>query len=136
HDSAAFLLAGGDVLSVSLPDGTARPALHEPWVQALAAEEDGALIATGAGGAAMRLDGSRRWSLPARGAGPARAALVQRGVVALQREGTGLHNAADGVLLATLPAARAAALGWDFSCVLLGEREVSLHRLATHLSLL
>ncbi|HET9754743.1 MAG TPA: PQQ-binding-like beta-propeller repeat protein [Myxococcales bacterium] len=136
HDSAAFLLAGDGVLSVGLPDGTARPALHEPWVQVLAAEEDGALIATGAGGAAMRLDGPRRWSLPAHGAEPARAALVQRGIVVVQRAGTELHNAADGVLLATLPAARAAATGSDFSCVLLGEREVSLHRLATHLSLL
>ena len=136
HDNAAFVLAGGDVLSVALPDGTARPALHEPWAQLLCAEDDGALIATGAGGAARRLDGSRRWSVPAQGAEPARAALSQRGIVALQRGGTALHNAADGVLLARLPAARAAALGADLSCVLVGEREVSLHRLATHLSLL
>jgi putative pyrroloquinoline-quinone binding quinoprotein len=136
HDSAAFVLAGGDILSVSLPDGTARPALHEPWAQVLAAEEDGALIATGAGGAASRLDGSRRWSVTAQGTEPARPALVQRGIVALPLGGTALHNAADGVLLARLPAARAAALGPDLCCVLLGEREVSLHRLATHLSLL
>lgn len=136
YDSTAFVLAGGDVLSVSLPDGTARPALHEPWAEVLVAEEDGALIATGAGGAAMRLDGPRRWSLAAQGTEPARAALVQRGIVALQRGGTALHNAADGVLLALLPAARAAGLGPDLSCVLLGEREVSLYRLATHLSLL
>ena len=43
---------------------------------------------------------------------------------------------AEGLPLAQLPPARAAALGMDLSCALIQDDMVSLHRLATHLSLL
>jgi hypothetical protein len=83
----------------------------------------------------MRLDGRKRWSI-APGGGAAGPALLRRGVLLLHREGTELYDAAEGLPLARLPAARAAALGPDLSCALLEGGEVSLHRLATHLSVL
>jgi hypothetical protein len=108
-----------------------------PWVRELSLSDDlETLIATGDGGAAARLDEkcAALWSLPAEGDAPAAPALLQREVVLLQRGPISLHDAAQGLPLAQLPAARAAALGADLSVTLLHESEVSMHRLATHLS--
>jgi len=83
----------------------------------------------------MRIDGRKRWALSAvsKAAAPA---LLRRGVLLVLRHGVELHDAAEGLLLAQLPQARAAALGSDLCCVLVHEGSVSLHRLASHLSLL
>jgi hypothetical protein len=133
----ALLLAGGAALSFSLADGRPRAPIALPWARHLAAcDEDGAVIATGDGGAAARLD-SKRWSVPADGPAPALPALVDRGVVLLHRSSTALYDAAEGLPLAHLPSARAATLAADLSCALLhGDGEISMHRLTTHLSVL
>jgi outer membrane protein assembly factor BamB len=133
----ALLLAGGAALSFSLADGRPRAPIALPWARHLAAcDEDGAVIATGDGGAAARLD-SKRWSVPADGPAPALPALVDRGVVLLHRSATALYDAAEGLPLAHLPSARAATLAADLSCALLhGDGEISMHRLTTHLSVL
>src|SRR2546422_308860 len=117
----------------SLGGGERRSRFELGWARHLLSDEDGALIAVGPGGAAMRLDGRKRWSID--GAGDASAAgVLRRGVLLLQRGPTELYDAADGLLVAQLPAARAAALGADLCCALLHEDAVSLHKLATHLS--
>jgi outer membrane protein assembly factor BamB len=135
HEGAVFLLGGGEVLSFSLREGAPRAVLKLPWAEQLVAEDDGALIAAGAGGAAMRLDGRKRWSLTASGVAPA-AAILRRGILLLHRTETELYDAAEGLPVAQLPPARAAALGADLSCALVHDGAVSLHRLATHLSLI
>ncbi|HUJ29330.1 MAG TPA: PQQ-binding-like beta-propeller repeat protein, partial [Myxococcales bacterium] len=76
-EGAAWLLGGGAVLSFALPDGAAKPPASLPWARALAAEEDGPVVATGDEGVA-RLDG-RRWTQPDFRSGA--PALLQRGVV-------------------------------------------------------
>jgi hypothetical protein len=133
----ALLLAGGSALSFSLADGRPRPPIALPWARHLAVcDEDGAVIATGDGGAASRLD-SKRWSVPADGPTPAMPALIERGVALLHRSATELFDAAEGLPLAHLPPARAATLAADLSCALLhGDGEISVHRLTTHLSVL
>ena len=135
-EGSALLLAGGALLSFALGDGGPRAPVPLPWARHLSVSEDPEIIvATGDGGAAARLDG-KRWSLAAEdGAGPA-PAVIQRGVVLLQRANTCLHGAAEGLLLAQLPPARQAALGADLSCALLLEKEIAVHRLAAHLSVL
>ena len=105
-----------------------------PWAEQIVCEDDGALIAAGPGGAAMRLDGRKRWAIAASGNTQA-PALLHRGVVLLHRGPVELIDAAEGLPLAQLPPARAAALGVDLSCALIQDDAVSLHRLATHLSL-
>ena len=131
-EGAAWLLAGGSALSFALHDGAPRPPLALGWARALAAEEDGAVVATGDEGA-MRLDG-RRWSQPEfRSDAPA---LLQRGVVLVRGAQLGLLNAADGLLLASLPAAEQVALAADLTCALLEGESVAVHRMTTHLSLL
>jgi len=133
HDGAVAVLAGGAVSTFSLGDGERRGRIELGWARNLLSDEDGALIAVGPGGTAMRLDGRKRWSID--GAGDASAAgVLRRGVLLLQRGPTELYDAADGLLVAQLPAARAAALGADLCCALLHEDAVSLHKLATHLS--
>jgi len=133
HDGAVAVLAGGAVSTFSLGGGERRSRFELGWARHLLSDEDGALIAVGPGGAAMRLDGRKRWSID--GAGDASAAgVLRRGVLLLQRGPTELYDAADGLLVAQLPAARAAALGADLCCALLHEDAVSLHKLATHLS--
>jgi hypothetical protein len=110
-----------------------------PWVRELALSEDAeVIIATGEGGAAARLDekGAILWALAADGSAPAAPALLQREVVLLQRAHISLHALTEGLLVAQLPPARAAALGPDLSCALLHDGEVSMHLLATHLSVL
>ena len=133
-EGSALVLGGGEALAFSLADGTPRPAVAVPWAQHLSAEEEGPVVATGAGGAAMRLDG-KRWSIAAEGDAPAEPALLQRGVVLLRGDRPSLYNAADGLPLAQLPAAREVAFGADLSCALLQGDELSLQVLAAHLSL-
>ena len=106
-----------------------------PWAETLAAEDDGALIATGPGGAAMRLDGRKRWAVSGVPEPSAAPALLRRGILLLHRGHLELYDAAEGLPLAQLPSARVAALAADLSCALVQPRAVSLHRLATHLSL-
>ena len=134
HEGAVLLLAGGQALSFSIGDGAPRTPLPLPWAEQLVCEDDGALIAAGPGGAAMRLDGRKRWAIAASGNTQA-PALLHRGVVLLHRGPVELIDAAEGLPLAQLPPARAAALGTDLSCALIQDDAVSMHRLATHLSL-
>jgi hypothetical protein len=134
HEGAVFLLAGGKALSFSIGDGAPRAPLPLPWAEQIVCEDDGALIAAGPGGAAMRLDGRKRWAIAASGNTQA-PALLHRGVVLLHRGPVELIDAAEGLPLAQLPPARAAALGTDLSCALIQDDAVSMHRLATHLSL-
>lgn len=135
HDGIAALLAGGKCLSFSIAGGEPRPPLDAGKATWLLGEEEGPLIAAGPSGAAQRLDGRKRWSLEAAGESSA-PALLRRGVLLLHRGETELYDAAEGLAVAQLPAARAAALGPDLACVLLHGGEASLHRLATHLSVL
>ena len=101
-EGAALLLGDGSVLSFSLADGAPRPPLPLPWARRLSAGKEGPILATGDGGAAMRLDG-KRWSLPSSGDAPAAPALLQRGVVLVRGAHTFLYNADDGLPLAQLP---------------------------------
>jgi hypothetical protein len=134
HEGAAVLLGAGQVLAFSAGDGAARAPISVPWADQLVGDDDGALMATGPGGAAMRLDGRKRWSVGPAGGGTA-PAQVHRGIVLLQRTRTELYDAAEGLLVAELDPAQAAFLGPDLSCALVQEDNLSLHRLATHLSL-
>jgi PQQ-like domain len=136
HDGAAVLLGGGQALAFSAGDGAPRAPISVPWAEQLVADEDGVLIAAARGGAAMRLDGRKRWSVG--GAGESTAmAQVHRGIVLVQRARTELYDAAEGLLVAELEPADTAFLGADLSCALAQEDGVlSLHRLATHLSLM
>ena len=130
--SDALLLGGGAVLSFSL-DGTPRASAPLPWARHLAvSDEPEAMVATGDGGAAMRLDG-RRWSAAAETSAPSSPAQLQRGVALAGRR---LLDLEEGLAVATLPPARALMLSPDLSFGLLDENEVAMWRLATHLSLL
>lgn len=141
----ALLIASGRVHGLSLADGAPRLSVPLPWAQELTVADEpdehghrgATVLVTGAGGAAQRLDdrGTARWTLPTDGTEAASPALLQRGVVLLQRGGTSLHDAVEGRLLAVLPPARTAAFGPDLTCVLLDDLgALSIHRLATHLS--
>jgi hypothetical protein len=135
HDGAVSVVAGGAVWTFSVAGGERRSRFELGWAQQLLSDEDGALIALGPGGAAMRLDGRKRWSIEGAGDAPASGHL-RRGVLLLQRGPTELYDAYDGLLVAQLPAARAAALGDDLCCALLQDDAVSLHKLTTHLSVI
>ncbi len=141
----ALLIAAGRVHGLSLVDGTPRFSVLLPWAADLAVADEpdehghrgSTVIVTGAGGAAMRLDerGAARWSLPTGDTSAPAQALLQRGMVLLQRSGTALFDAAEGRPLTRLPAARWAALGSDLTCALVDETNaLSVHLLATHLS--
>ncbi len=134
HEGLATVLAGGRALSFAAATGEPRPVIRAEAMDCLLAEDDGALIATGPGGTAMRLDGRRRWSIAPAGTAPSPAQL-RRGVLLLQRGATELFDAREGIPVAWLPSAQSAALGPDLACALLQGGEVALHRLATHLSL-
>ncbi|HYS07870.1 MAG TPA: PQQ-binding-like beta-propeller repeat protein [Myxococcales bacterium] len=136
HEGAAVLIGGGSVRSYAAANGAERAPIEVPWADTLVAEEEGPLVAAGPGGAAMRIDGRKRWMIPASGGGAATSAVMRRGVLLLLRAQVELYDAAEGLLLAQLPAARAAALGADLSCALIDDESVSLHRLTTHLSLI
>jgi hypothetical protein len=133
HDGAVAVLVGGAVYTFSARDGEPRQHADVRWARRLLAEEDGALIALGPGGAAMRLDGRKRWSIAAEGQMEP-AGVLRRGILLLQRGATQLYDASDGLLVAELPAATQASLANDLACALLEDGAVSLHRLATHLS--
>ena len=136
-DSRALLVCKGGVACIE--GGKILCEKELPWVRELALSEDSEIvIATGEGGAAARLDENCAvlWSLPAEGAAPAVPAQLQREVALLQRAQVSLHDVAEGLEVARLPPARAVALAADLSCALLHDGEVSMHRLATHLSVL
>ncbi len=141
----ALVLVAGRVHAFALMDGASRFSVLLPWAQELAVADDPdehghpgvTVIVTGAGGAAMRLDerGLPRWTLATDDTAASSEALLQRGMVLLQRNGTALVDAAEGLPLARLPAARWAALAPDLTCALVDASGVlSVHRLATHLS--
>ncbi|HEX4383034.1 MAG TPA: PQQ-binding-like beta-propeller repeat protein [Myxococcales bacterium] len=131
---AVMLIAAGQVLAFSLHDLSPRPARELPWVEHLALEHDpDSIIATGAGGAAQRLDG-KRWTIEPDG-GPSRPARQRRGVVLLSRTRNELRELASGLPLASLPAGEAL-LCDDLACAIRTDGQLVLHRLATHLSLL
>jgi hypothetical protein len=141
----ALFIAAGRVHALALLDGPPRFSVTLPWAQDLAVadepDEHGhrgvTVVVTGAGGAALRLDerGQARWTLPTSDTAASAEALLQRGVVLLQRNGTALHDAAEGLPLTALPAARWAALAPDLTCALVDQSgSLAVHRLATHLS--
>jgi hypothetical protein len=162
-EGCALLLAHGELLSFALATGTPGAAVAVPWARHLTVgDEPETVVATGDDGAAARFEpnafgpralgshafavdapgplpsglGPRAWSLPPETGAPSAPAQLQRGVVLLQRALPSLHDAAEGFLLAELSEARAAVLAPDLSIALLHERELSVHRLTTHLSVL
>lgn len=135
-EGRAVLLGGGELLVFSLADGAQKPAQHLPWACFLTASEDPeVLLATGPDGALARLTG-RRWEAPPDEEAEPEPAQLQRGVVLSRGASTQLYDLADGVPVAQLPPARDAVLLPDLSCALIDDAGVSLHRLATHLSLI
>ena len=136
------LLGGGELLSFSLADGAPRAAMALPWAKHLVATEE-ELFATGGQGEAARIvgleaPGSRlqAWTLPPEGGSSSRPAQIHRGVLLLERAQPSLYEAAQGLPLAQLSPARSALLLSDLSVALLNDRDVAVHRLATHLSVL
>jgi len=132
--TAARLTDGTLLFSSQLPfPGAADLAAGE--------EPDDVILVTGKGGAAARIDarGGIAWSLEAIDDSPlVEAPLLRRGVALLSRGGAVLHDAASGLELARLSSEppALAALGEDLSTALIDEAgALSLHRLATHLSL-
>jgi len=129
-----------ELTAARLADGTRRFSVALPFAgHALLAADEQALIATGAGGAAARIDerGHVAWNLESEGDAPAERALLQRGVLLLRRGGVMLCEAASGHELARLAPEppKVAAVADDMAVALLDEDDVlSLHRLATHLS--
>src|SRR5439155_489229 len=98
HEGAIAVLGGGAVCTFSTRDGEPRQRADVRWARQLLAEDDGALIALGPGGAAMRLDGRKRWSIAAEGnAEP--AAVLRRGILLLQRGASELYDVSDGILV-------------------------------------
>jgi hypothetical protein len=129
-----------ELTAARLADGTRRFSVALPFPgHALLAAEEQALIATGPGGAAARIDerGHLAWHLDPDGDAPAERAVLQRGVALLRRGGVLLCDAASGHELARLAggAPKLAAVAEDMAIALVDEDDVlSLHRLATHLS--
>src|SRR5712671_4344481 len=129
-----------ELTAARLADGTRRFSVALPFPgHALLAAEEQALLVTGPGGAAARIDerGRVAWQLEPQGDAPAERAVLQRGVVLLRRGGVLLCEAASGHELARLAPEppKVAAVADDMSVALLDEDDVlSLHRLATHLS--
>ena len=136
---AVLVPHGRTVLAARLADGTVRFTARLDFDPVrLGCGEDG-VVATGPGGAAARIDerGALPWMLPPEGDAPAVPALVQRAVVLLARDGSSLYDLGEGLLVASLGEAAplCSALGADLSAAICDARgEVSLHRLATHLS--
>jgi outer membrane protein assembly factor BamB len=138
HDSA-LVAHGRSVACVRLADGTLRFEVALGFGPLRLACGDDAVIATGPGGAAARIDerGAPSWTLAEEGADPAAPAIVQRGVVLLARGGAALHDAREGLPIAHLgpTAPLCTALAPDLSVAVCDAGgAVSLHRLATHLS--
>jgi hypothetical protein len=162
-EGCALLLAHGELLSFALATGAPGAVVAVPWARHLTVgDEPETVVATGDEGAAARFEpnafgprafgphafgpgapgprasglGPRAWSLPPEAGVPSAPAQLQRRVLLLQRSRPSLHDAAEGFLLAELPEARSAVLAPDLSIALLHERELSVHRLTTHLSVL
>jgi len=142
--SDSVLIVSGErrreVTFARLADGTRRFSTALPFPgHALLAADEHALVATGPGGAAARIDerGRIAWQLDPEGDAPAERALLQRGVLLLRRGGVLLCEAASGHELARLAQEppKIAALAEDMSVAVLDEDDgLSLNRLATHLS--
>ena len=131
-----------ELTAARLADGTRRfsVGLSFPGHALLGADEQ-ALIATGPGGAAARIDerGQVAWHLDPEGDAPAERALLQRGVALLRRGGVVLCEADSGHELARLASEppKVAAVADDMSVALLDDDDIlALHRLATHLSVI
>jgi hypothetical protein len=143
--SDAALIVSGDrrrvLTAARLADGTRRFSIPLPFAGgALLSADEHVLVAAGPGGAAARIDerGRVAWQLEAEGDAPPEAALLQRGVVLLHRRGALLCDAAAGHELAQLAseAPRLAAMADDMTIALVDEdQQLSVHRLATHLSI-
>jgi outer membrane protein assembly factor BamB len=138
HDSV-LVAHGRDVAAARLADGTLRSTAVLPFEPLRLSCGDEAVVATGPGGAAARIDerGASLWTLPPEGGDSPAPAVVQRGVVLLARGGAALHDAREGLPIAHLGEAAplCAALAPDLSAAVCdGTGAVSLHRLATHLS--
>jgi hypothetical protein len=130
--TAALLADGTTRFSTVLPfGGKARLCIDD--------SDERALIATGPGGAAARLDdqGKPGWMLDPLGDLPAIPAALQRGVTLIARDGAMLCDVADGTVLARLSAVppSAAALATDMTAALLQGGSLVVHRMAMHLSL-
>ncbi len=140
-EGRALLLAGGELRAFSLLDGAPGAAAALPWATQLLVSEELVVVSGKAGEAAVFRPqasglGPQGWSVPAEEGSSGAPAQVERGVVLLQRAQPTLYEAKEGLPLAQLPAARAAVLSSDLSCALLFQDEVSMHCLATHLSVL
>lgn len=143
--SDAALIVSGDrrraVTAARLADGTRRFSISLPFAgRALLAGDEHVLIATGPGGAAARIDerGRVAWQLEPDGDSPAETALLQRGVALLHRRGALLCDAAAGHELALLASEtpKLAAIADDMTVALVDQDDrLSVHRLATHLSI-
>ena len=143
--SDAALIVSGDrrraVTAARLADGTRRFSISLPFAgRALLAGDEQVLIATGPGGAAARIDerGRVAWQLEPDGDSPAETALLQRGVALLHRRGALLCDAAAGHELALLASEtpKLAAIADDMTVALVDQDDrLSVHRLATHLSI-
>jgi len=144
--SESALIVSGErrreLTAARLADGTRRFSVGLPFPgHALLGADEQALIATGPGGAAARIDerGRVAWHLEPEGDAPAERALLQRGVALLRRGGVVLCEAGSGHELARLAAEppKVAAVADDMSVALLDDDDIlALHRLATHLSVI
>jgi PQQ-like domain len=129
-----------EVTFARLADGTRRFSTALPFAgHARIAADEQALVATGPGGSAARIDerGRIAWQLEPEGDAPAERALLQRGVLLLRRGGVLLCEAASGHELARIATEppKLAALAEDMSVALLDEDDaLSLNRLASHFS--
>ena len=143
--SDAALILSGDrrrvLTAARLADGTRRFSTPLPFTgHVVLSADEHVLVAAGHGGAAARIDerGRVAWHLEAEGDAPAEAALLLRGIALLRRRGALLCDAAAGHELAQLASEtpRLAALADDMTIALVDEDdELSVHRLATHLSI-
>jgi|GEM_PF-1474947 len=131
--------------ALSLHDGAARNSFTLPWTRdtTLSAADDDELslhlLATGPGGASLRLDERLvpRWRIAAEGEEPLVPALGP-GLLLLPRGGfTTVFDTREGLPVAQLPASTLQLIGRDLSVALLDlHGRLCLQQLATHLSVL
>jgi len=134
--------AGPAVQALRAADGSPRLRADLPWgtptLLAPHDEDQGTLLAFGPGGAAALLDGSGRirWTLPGEGAAQASAGVLAGGLLALPGPRLRLVDPSDGLVVAVLgdAAPRLFAVGPDLGVALVAGDDLSLYRLATHLS--
>ncbi len=142
----AVAVSNGKVLAARLSDGTLRFEAKVPFpgeARLACAEDDdprrATLLLTAAGGACARIGerGSIVWSVEPEGNAPPAPALLARGVALVVRGAADLLDAQEGLALTRIGSGppHRAALGEDASVALCdASGAVSLHRLATHLS--